>query len=120
MLVRLRAVYKHSRTINFVFTVLWLAICAGILFGGIIGEPNGYHIANTQKFIASGTKVVGSLGIIIATISDSLIFLAISHRLVVLYTVNGRWTSRIKAFLYGEGISHISRLLMQTGQLYFL
>ena len=64
-----------------------------------------------------------SVGVVLATTFDTAVFLAVSYRLLEQYSaeLDGTWSSRMRMFFKGQGMTgNISRLLLQTGQLYYL
>ena len=58
--------------------------------------------------------------IILTAVNDTFVFLAISYRMVSLSTVSGTWTARAKAFFTGDGMYHLSKALLHSGQIYYL
>ncbi|TDL22014.1 hypothetical protein BD410DRAFT_771023 [Rickenella mellea] len=115
--LRVRAVFNTSPWVVRFFAVIWLAT-----LGGSITVPfaiQGGHIGPTQHCINTAVKPFSSAGIIISTCSDTMVFLAISWKLLTTArddSLNGK----MKSFFSGEGLPHISRILIQGGQLYYL
>lgn len=69
--------------------------------------------------MATAVEPYCSSGLVVAMIHDTLVLFAISTRLIM-NSLADSLTGRLKAFLSGEGMPSISRLLLQTGQLYYL
>ncbi len=114
---RVRAVFNQSRLIVTFFAFMWLAVVAGAL-----SQPFGIdaaHIGTSHKCITTVIQSYCSSGIIIATVNDTLSFIAISVQLLM-YSLADTWTARFKAFFSGRGMNHMTKLLMQTGQQYYL
>ena len=62
------------------------------------------------------------MGVVISAANDTIIFLAITYRLLsdrFRLSVASR-LSAVSAFFKGEGLGALSRLLLQTGQFYYL
>jgi hypothetical protein len=58
--------------------------------------------------------------IILTAVNDTLVFVAISYRMVSLSLVSGPWSVRLKSFFTGYGMHHLSKALLQSGQAYYL
>jgi hypothetical protein len=50
---------------------------------------------------------------------DTLVFLAISYRMVSLSMINSTWSARARSFIRGDGLHHLSKALLQSGQVYY-
>ncbi|PSR79413.1 hypothetical protein PHLCEN_2v7058 [Hermanssonia centrifuga] len=118
MFMRVRAVFNDSKPIVIIFGFLWVATLAGSITAPF--SLKGVHIGTTQRCINSEVKQYGSAGIIIATCNDTLIFLAITYRLIMHHVPSDSWSHRLRGFLRGDGMGKMSKLLLQTGQLYYL
>lgn len=115
MYCRVRAVYDYSVPVKTVFGVLWL-IVAGTCIGA---SPAVQGTSVGGRCLPTSVKSFGAMGILATAINDALIFLAISHRLLTFHSSSERWQDRMKGFLRGEGLSKLSKLLLQTGQIYY-
>lgn len=58
--------------------------------------------------------------ILVVSISDTLVFLAISYRLMSNAILGDTWRERSRTFLRAEGLSGVSKRLLQSGQFYYL
>ena len=58
--------------------------------------------------------------IILTAVNDTLIFFTISYRLVSISMVSGTWRARAMSFIRGDGLHHLSKALLQSGQVYYL
>lgn len=98
------------------FGLLWLATFSAITapFG-----VDGTHIGTTQFCINSDVKSFSSAGLIVGAAHDTLVFLAITVRLLM-YSLADTWTARFRAFFSGRGMGNISKALLHTGQQYYL
>ncbi|KAJ3479089.1 hypothetical protein NLI96_g9302 [Meripilus lineatus] len=118
-LMRIRAVFHKSRYTQFVFVFLWLTVLAGSLF-----QPSCVKFANIPLPIGNFCVPI-TVNMYCATTSvtvmvfDTTVFLAISGRLL-LYTLAESWSGRIRLFFSGNGIPRLSKMLMRSGQQYYL
>ncbi|KAK7695329.1 hypothetical protein QCA50_002520 [Cerrena zonata] len=66
-------------------------------------------------------KPLGSPGFVAITIFDTLVFVAISAKVL---KINSEWRfpgkSWIASFIHGDGLSHLSKVLLRSGQFYYL
>ena len=53
-------------------------------------------------------------------VNDTLVFLAISHRLAANAATESNWRSHLLPILKGKGLYRMSKLLMQSGLIYYL
>jgi hypothetical protein len=53
-------------------------------------------------------------------VNDTLVFLAISYRMVSIAMVKSTWRAWIKSFFTGDGLLYLSKVLLQSGQVYYL
>ncbi|CAL1702480.1 unnamed protein product [Somion occarium] len=114
---RVKAVFNSSKLITALFAFVWFATFACALtapFG-----VDGIHIGTTGNCVNSNVKTFSSAGLIVVAVNDTLVFIAISTRLMM-YSLADTWVDRFKTFFSGKGMGHMSRALLQTGQLYYL
>ena len=116
---RIRAIYANNKLVVAFFALLWLSVAAtGLTIpwaikGGNIG-PTKYCINESLAPYASGS-------IITSLIHDSLVFFAISYKLVSnSYISEGDISTRVKSFFFGSSLPRFSKLVLQDGQLYYL
>jgi hypothetical protein len=112
--LRVRAIFFKRRIIVGFFALLWLITLATsfmVPFG-----LTGTHIATTQYCINFSVKPYVGAGTIANMTHGTLVFLAISWKLLSL----NEESSRVKAFVKGEGISRLSSAILVSGQLYYL
>jgi hypothetical protein len=115
-LLRLRAVFLKDRVAVAIFGVLWFC-----MLGASISLPfavTAARIGPTNYCIDAEVKPYSSAGPIANTIFSTIIFIAISWRLVSMSS-GMRGTSRREAFLAGEGSSTIATALLRDGQMYY-
>lgn len=114
---RIRAVFSGSRLITVFFGFLW--VCT---LGASITAPFGtgaIHIGTTKNCISNKFKNFISAGLIAAAVNDTLVFLFISAKLIS-SSFTDSWKGRFTLFFSGRGMGKVSRVLLQTGQLYYL
>jgi hypothetical protein len=120
-LFRLRAIYGGDRIVTFIFGSLWLAFLGASVtlpIGGVtttsLENPPGCLIVRAKKYDAA-------FGIIL-TMYDTLVFLAISSRLVSNFTQAEQLTpwGLIKALFSGSNLPAFSKTLFTDGQIYYM
>jgi len=114
---RVKAVYNHSRIVTAFFGFLWLAITglSVLVMLGIRGE----RIPYTQRCTEALAHAYTTVPIILASVNDTLVFLAISYRMVSLSLDSSTWTGKAKSFIMGDGLQHLSKALLHSGQAYY-
>jgi hypothetical protein len=115
---RVKAVYCDNRVIIVFFGFLWFALF-GLSFI-IPSAVKGAHIGTTQRCIITFVAPYTTAPVILNAINDTLIFIAISVRLVSLTSTSDSFSARIKSFWLGDGLPALSRSLLQGGQLHYL
>jgi hypothetical protein len=115
---RVRGVYCNNRIITVVFGFLWIALF-GISFT-IIPAIKGTHIGTTQWCMITSVAPYASAPIVLNAVNDTLIFIAISVRLVSFSSASDSFGARMKSFWLGDGLPGLSRALLRGGQVYYL
>lgn len=77
------------------------------------------HIGTTNNCIDVAVKSYTSSGLVAAAVNDTMVFVAISWKLILVSFAEG-WSGRMESFFRGKYMGRISRVLLQTGQLYYL
>ncbi|EJD43639.1 hypothetical protein AURDEDRAFT_137862 [Auricularia subglabra TFB-10046 SS5] len=118
--LRLRAIFMDSRIVVGFFAFLWFSTLAGSMT--VPFAVRGGHIGTTNRCINVEVQSFSSAAPVTNTVHSTLVFIAVSIRL--LYTSSSRLTdqSRLRSFVMGETSSgsRISRALLQGGQLYYV
>jgi len=115
--LRVRAVYNRSRIITAFFGILWLGI-TGTSILITIGTTDS-HIPYTRRCIEGLAPIYTTVPIILTAVNDTLVFLAISYRMVFSAMVRSTWRARARSFFMGEGLHQLSKALLQSGQVYY-
>ncbi|KAK7687676.1 hypothetical protein QCA50_008891 [Cerrena zonata] len=115
-LIRVNGVYHHSRLAMIVFTFLWLSTCTAMMGPW---TSKGSIIEHTSFCVVSHTHKYSGVVFFLLTIFDTIVFLAITLRVISISLSNSR-SSWLKAFSKGKGMGKLSKALLQTGQLYYL
>lgn len=108
--------FYDVRPVCVIFTLLWLATFASFTAPFTFV---GVHIGPTKECILRSVEKSTSAGFVAIVIYDTMVFIAISVRLLLDNPADG-WIARIKLFFSGEKMGYLSRALLQTGQLYYL
>ncbi|PFH50121.1 hypothetical protein AMATHDRAFT_145912 [Amanita thiersii Skay4041] len=115
--LRVRAIFERNQFVIACFFILWLAV-----FGGTMTVPfaiNGGHIGPTKYCINTGVKPFSSAGIIVSSVNDALVLLAISWRIVTAVSIDDSFTGLIRSF-FGKGqLPALSKAVLQSGQQYY-
>ncbi|KIM88413.1 hypothetical protein PILCRDRAFT_3403 [Piloderma croceum F 1598] len=116
-LFRVRAVYNNSRIITAFFGLLWMAI-SGLSVLILLGVTRD-RIPYTQRCTEGPTPKYSTVPIIVTAVNDTLVFLAISYRMISSAMVSSTWKARAKSFITGDGLLHLSKALLKSGQVYY-
>ena len=114
---RVRAIFHNSLRITIIFGVLWLSTL-GCTMTAAFGLKAS-HIGTTMNCIDIEVKSYTSSGLVAAAVNDTAVFIAISYRLVSISFADSL-SGRLQSFFRGKHMGHISRVILQTGQLYYL
>ncbi|KAJ7621847.1 hypothetical protein B0H17DRAFT_1290157 [Mycena rosella] len=117
---RVRAIYGGNRLVTAIFGFLWLAVLGSsmtIPFGVStvkLGDPSECIIAHVEVY-------VGASGIIL-TVHDTLVFFAISYRLVSTFGQMRQqaWGTQLKMLFSGAHLPAFSKALFADGQMYYM
>ncbi|KZP04809.1 hypothetical protein FIBSPDRAFT_1054442 [Athelia psychrophila] len=115
--LRVRAVYNKSKTVTAVFGFLWIAI-KGVSLVMLIGMK-GAHIGDTLQCGQTKVPKYSMIPIVVVSVTDTLVFLAISYRLASNAIVGDTWRQRARSFFTGDGLYGVSKSLLQSGQFYY-
>ncbi|KAJ7595254.1 hypothetical protein C8J56DRAFT_921945 [Mycena floridula] len=117
--LRVTAVWLHHKFVYGLFLALWLCV-----LGTSIAIPigiRGAHLGTTQQCIETALRSVYlEASPIMIFINDTMIFLAITYRIISYMVFEETMTAQINAFFRGKHISCLARLLLQGGQHYYL
>jgi hypothetical protein len=78
------------------------------------------RIPYTQRCTEALAHAYTTVPIILASVNDTLVFLAISYRMVSLSLDSSTWTGKAKSFIMGDGLQHLSKALLHSVQAYYL
>ena len=122
-LLRVRAVYLRWVPATAIFGILWLAVLTVNVTATSLAQlghfPGGdYCIYLNTSYAFMGWSSIANF------VNDTLIFLAITHRLAVDgAAASGRSRSKhthLLSVFKSKGLHSVSGLLMRSGQLYYL
>ena len=117
---RIRAVFNDAKSVVLFFAFLWVAVL-GCSLAGPFGVKAAY-LGEVESCVDILIAKFVSLGPITSWIYDTLVFIAISTKLVSFSfpTKKTTWRERLKCFWTGPERGFITRTVLQTGQLYYL
>jgi hypothetical protein len=114
--VRLRAVYSHKKYVLGFFILWWLSILGLFIFDSARGLSRCLGIVqSTQCF----TDRPDALAYLATTSYDTLMYGFISWKLASFAWVD-RWQDWLRSFFTGDGLGWLSKVLLQSGQTYYL
>jgi len=115
---RVRGVYCNNRIITLFFGFLLFALFALSFIMPVVAKAT--HIGPTQRCINATAPRYISTPIILNSIIDTLVFVAISFRIMSLSLAGDTFGARMGSFFRGNGLPVLSRSVLQGGQLYYL
>jgi hypothetical protein len=114
--IRLSAVYSHDRYIMISFGLCWLGVLGVFSYISIEGMARCAGVNRmTNCFMV---QPIDAWGYIATAIYDTLMYLVISWQLASLATVD-RWQDQLRSFITGDGLGWLSKVLLQSGQVYY-
>ncbi|KIM76936.1 hypothetical protein PILCRDRAFT_825948 [Piloderma croceum F 1598] len=114
---RVKAVYRHSRFVIAFFGFLFL-INAGLSLLSMLGTT-GIRIPYTRRCTQHIARSYMATPIILTAANDTLVFLAISYRILSSAMVPSTWRARTRSFFTGDGLYRLSKALLKGGQVYY-
>lgn len=115
---RLKAVFDRNHYVIGFFAFMWLAVLAGCLT--VTQGVTGINIGPTKYCLNASLEDYVSAAAIIPLINDTMVFLAISWRLMTNSHVEYSLKTGLKTFAFGDYLPSFSRTLFQDGQIYYL
>ena len=115
-LLRIIGVFYDMCYVRVAFTLLWI----GTL--GSFAAPFalvGTNVGPTNQCIVNSVERSASTGFFASMFYDTMVFLAISIRLLLDNPADG-WVAKAKLFISTEKMGYLSQALLQTGQVYYL
>ncbi|KAF9045139.1 hypothetical protein BJ165DRAFT_1602816 [Panaeolus papilionaceus] len=117
-LFRVRAVFDRNNYVIGFFTFMWFAVLAGCI--AVTQGVTGANIGPTKYCVNVGLKPYAGAGGIIPVVNDTLVFLAISWRLLMNARVELDLHKGVKTFVFGDYLPAFSKAIFQDGQAYYL
>lgn len=114
---RIKAVFSHSRPVIYFFSALRLIVSAGSVLQAT-GVASS-HIGPTQNCMIVQLETYCAMGTLAVAVNDTIVILAISAQLLM-NSVADTWQARCRAFFRGKGMGQVSRILLKTGQQYYM
>ncbi|TFK38712.1 hypothetical protein BDQ12DRAFT_98039 [Crucibulum laeve] len=120
-LLRVRAVYHDSKpVIRLFFVFLWVVVSSMSILLSVVFS--GGHVGTTRRCTISIAKNARYIeySAFCQLANDTVIFSAISYRVLTFPLVHGSLKSRAKYFFGGKSLPTVLHLLLQSGQHYYL
>jgi hypothetical protein len=115
--IRLRAVYSRNNYMTAFFGFWLLVILAFFLFDSARVAMHRSEIAQSERYWTA--HYIDAWGYIATAAYDTLMYLSISWQLAS-FAVVDRWQDRLRLFVTGNGLGWLSKVLLQSGQMYYL
>jgi hypothetical protein len=115
--VRLSAVYSRNKYVMSFFGSFWLITLGIFIFDSIKGLLRCSDIGPSTRCFSLQHQ--DAWGYMATSIYDTLAYLSISWQLAS-FAPADRWYDRLKSFATGEGLGWLSKVLLQSGQIYYL
>ncbi|EED79147.1 predicted protein, partial [Postia placenta Mad-698-R] len=116
--LRIRAIFRNNKPVVIAFFILWLGVLGGSMTVpfALVGENLG-----PTKYCADAVAkpFAGSI-IIVPMIHDTIVFLAISTRLIMNSRRETTLQGQLRMFFSGRYLPTISAVLLKDGQLYYV
>jgi chromate transport protein ChrA len=112
-LIRLRAVYMSNNYVKTFFYGCWLAVLGSFIFESCLGLIRCHDLSQCSA------RHVDAYGYIATAVYDTLIYLSISWQLASFARFH-RWQDRLRSFAFGDGLGWLAKILLQSGQFYYL
>ena len=115
--VRLRGVYWRDKYIIAFFGFCWLVVLGLFVSDstrGLLRCSDAAQLTQCLEF-----HPYDAWGYIATAAYDTLMYLAISWKLAS-FSSGDRWQDRLKSFFTGDGLGWLSKILLQSGQVYYL
>ncbi|KIM83629.1 hypothetical protein PILCRDRAFT_819269 [Piloderma croceum F 1598] len=114
--IRLRAVYSRNNYMTAFFGFWLLVILAFFLFDSARVIMQRSEIAQLKCYWTA--HYIDAWGYIATAAYDTLMYFSISWQLAS-FAVVDRWQDRLKLFVTGNGLGWLSKVLLQSGQMYY-
>jgi len=115
---RVRAIFDNNKYVVAFFAFMWLFVLAGCLT--VTQGVTGAHIGPTNYCINASLQDYVQAAAIIPLVNDTLVFLAISWRLVLNSHLDNTLKDGARMLFFGVHMPAFSRSLLQDGQVYYL
>jgi hypothetical protein len=113
--IRVRTVYRHDKHIIIFFGFGWVVTLTFFLLDSTGDIMQYFGLAQPTHFYPH----MDALAYISTAVFDTLMYLFISWRLASFATID-RWQDRLRLFVTGNGLGWLSKVLLQSGQIYYL
>ena len=115
-LLRIIGVFYDMPYVCAIFTLLWMGTLGSF---AVPFALTGKNIGPTNQCIIYSVGESASTGFFGLIFYDTMVFLAISIRLLLDNPADG-WIAKAKVFISTEKMGYLSQALLQTGQVYYL
>ena len=118
-LIRVSAVHTNNKFAVTFFALSWLSVAVCFIYDTVTGLSEYGHIPDSNRCVLILRGRTGAASYTAIAFFDTVVFLAISWRLLSDLKTGISWKSRMASFLTGTGMFKLSRALLRNGQLYY-
>ena len=115
--IRLSAVYWRDKYVTAFFGSFLLAILGLFVSDSAQGVIRCSNV--DQSTYCLRARPIDASGYIATAVYDTLMYFSISWQLASFATVE-KWQDRLRRFFTGDGLGWLSKVLLQSGQMYYL
>ncbi|KAJ3489007.1 hypothetical protein NLJ89_g11566 [Agrocybe chaxingu] len=115
---RVRAIFDRNKVVVAFFAFMWLAVLGGCIT--VTRGVTGINIGPTKYCLNFALEDYVAAAAIIPLVNDTLVFFAISVRLMTNTHVEYNLRNGIKTLVSGDYLPAFSKTLFQDGQIYYL
>ncbi|KZP20932.1 hypothetical protein FIBSPDRAFT_1044500 [Athelia psychrophila] len=115
---RIRAVYRHSKSVIYGFFFMWMLVATSPLLMFLHPDVRCYR-PHRHCYIWGPLTLPGNGAVLL---NDTLVFIGVSlhaYRSMSLDTSSLSHACRFKRLVQGHGLYKVSRMLLKSGQLYY-
>lgn len=117
-LLRVTAIYLHNKVVIAIFAACWLALLGSFVLDSLT-MLSGFMRPSKAKLCNLPGRTTDAWAYIANAVFDTLVYLAISWRLAST-SMSSSWMGRLKSFVKGDGLLGLSKVLLRSGQFYYL
>lgn len=116
--LRVRAVFFAKRQATVVFFLLWLLVPGS--YSILPSSSTCGNFGLTRLCVVTRVKLTTAASVIIPPLYDSIVFIAITYKILQSNAIGETRKDRIRAFFSPRVLPRLSRALLEGSQMYYL